>query len=69
MNPTHRISETGYFSHPSQSAVTPRPLLGAGAQTRPPAAKPDSNEAYLSSCRPTRLSMEMISQMRAQGSK
>lgn len=64
----NRISDAGYFSRMPQPPVTPKRAPVASEQHDEP-VKPSSDEAYLSSCRPTRLSMELMAKMRAQGGK
>jgi hypothetical protein len=68
MGPINRISDAAYFPHLPQAPLNTKRVAVVSEQHGEP-AKPSSDEAYLSSCRPTRLSMEMMAKMRAQGGK
>ncbi len=68
MGPINRISEAAYFPRQPQSPVSTKRAPAASEQHSEP-VKQNSDEAYLSSCRPTRLSMELMAKMRAQGGK
>jgi hypothetical protein len=68
MGPINHISDAAYFPRLPQSPVpAKRPPVAAEQHSEP--AKPSSDEVYLSSCRPTRLSMELMAKMRAEGGK
>jgi len=70
MNPINRISDASYFSRlPQTTPLTAKRSPDAGERTSAPAVKQNSDEAYLSSCRPTRLSMELMSQARGHSGK
>ena len=68
MGPINHISDAGYFSRLPQTSVGAKRAPAVSEQHSEP-VKQSSDEAYLSSCRPTRLSMELMAKMRAQGSK
>lgn len=65
MGSINRASNAAYSFQLPQSVVTVKQAPVAGEQTIPPFVKQNSDEVYLSSCRPTRLSMLLISQARA----
>lgn len=67
MGSINRALDAGYSFRQSQPLGVGRRPPAVGEQTLPPYAKPNSDEAYLSSCRPTRLSMQLMLQARAQG--
>lgn len=68
MGPINHISDAGYFPRLPQSPVGAKHAPAASEQHSEP-VKQNSDEAYLCSCRPTRLSMELMAKMRAQGGK
>ncbi|MBI5007119.1 MAG: hypothetical protein HZB95_08320 [Nitrosomonadales bacterium] len=67
MGSINRVSKAGHSFQQPQSAAMRKQASAAGEQTFPPFVKQGSDELYLSSCRPTRLSMQLMLQARAQG--
>jgi hypothetical protein len=67
MDPIKRTSDTTFFPRLPQSPVAGKRQPAVEPQA--PVTKQSSDEVYLSSCRPTRLSMELMSKAREQGSK
>ncbi len=67
MDPINRIP--GSLQHPRSLTQQPKHVSPSTAQCAAASTKPNTDEVYLSSCRPTRLSMELMSKAREQGGK
>jgi hypothetical protein len=65
MGSINNISGSGYLPLIPQRPGGAKGSQETGEQTSPHISKPNSDEAYITSCRPTRLSIELIAQIRA----